>query len=174
VIAAIYRSMKLTKYRSHKTGSTLKSSLRTRRRSAARSMGASSVEAVGEAVTSWTTSPFMLEADMIYPFCMKVRLSECVRTNTNDFVSQVAAVGLGCNAVQKAAMDTAKYTLHYLQDIQPRRTRVMDLGAKTMKGVGMEAARVQNQHKWPRLVRFLEAGGGARIASPAPRSAWLP
>jgi hypothetical protein len=47
-MAMAYRSIKFTRYRSHKTGKILRSSLRNRRFSAARSKGASCVDVVGE------------------------------------------------------------------------------------------------------------------------------
>jgi hypothetical protein len=61
--AGIYRSIKFTRYRSQSTGRILRSSFRTRRRSAARSMGPSRVEVVGEAGPSWTMAPFVMEAE---------------------------------------------------------------------------------------------------------------
>ena len=50
--------MKFTKYRSHSTGKILRSSLRRRRFSAARSISGSSVEVVGETGVSCITAPF--------------------------------------------------------------------------------------------------------------------
>jgi hypothetical protein len=69
VIDSAYRSIKFTRYRSHRTGRTLRSSLRKSRFSAARSMGASSVDEVGDTGESSTTTPFVMEFESAIEVC---------------------------------------------------------------------------------------------------------
>jgi hypothetical protein len=57
--------MKFTRYKSHRTGKTLKSSFRTRRRSAARSTGGSSVDDVGDTGTACTEASLVMDSDIV-------------------------------------------------------------------------------------------------------------
>ena len=72
-----HRSMKLTRYRIHRTGKIRRSSFRRRRRSAARSNGGSMVEEACDAGACWTNAPFSAALESAIPIAQ--HKGECNR-----------------------------------------------------------------------------------------------